>query len=241
MADRLNVIDVSQRNTAKVAALACLISFPFVVYANFGLRGPLFVSGDMAETVRRIAAATPVFRLSVAFDLVYCTGVVVLLAALYVVLRPVNRYLALLASLGKLVYAATAVLMALSFLTILRLASDTAYVQALAPEPLQALVRLNSSAIWDQYYVGLAFWALSSTVLGWLWLKSRYIPAALAGFGLVSSAWCAFCTFAYIIHPAFSSVVNLWWFDTPMALFDITLSVWLLFKGLRDPTAPAAV
>lgn len=231
MADRLNVIDISQRNAAKVAAIACLISFPFVVYANFGLRGPLFVTGDIAETVRRIAAAAPVFRLSVALDIVYCTGVVVLLAALYVVLRPVNRYLALLASLGKLVYAVTAVLMALNFLTIMHIASDA---QALAPEPLQALVRLHSSATWDLYYVGLAFWALSSTVLGWLWLKSRYIPPGLAVFGLVSSAWCALCTFTYLINPAFSSVVNLWWFDTPMALFDITLSFWLLFKGLRD-------
>jgi hypothetical protein len=82
MADRLNVIDVSQRNAAKVAALAYPISLAFIAYANFGIRFPLFVEGDMAETVRRIAEAAPLFRLSVAFDVVYCTGVVVLLAAL---------------------------------------------------------------------------------------------------------------------------------------------------------------
>ena len=240
MADRLNVIDPSQRSAARVAGLAYLISMPLVVYANFGLRGRLFVTGDMAETVRRIAAAEPLFRLSVAFDLVYCVGVVVLLSALYVVLGPVNRLLALLAMLWKLVYAVTAMLMALSFLNVVRLASDAAYLQALKVEPLQALVRLNSSATGEQYYIGLAFWALSSTVIGWLWLKSRYIPAALAAFGLVSSAWCATCTFAYIINPAFSRVVNLWWFDTPLALFDITLSFWLLFKGLRTPAPGVA-
>jgi hypothetical protein len=240
MADGLSVIDVSQRSAARVAALAYLIPVAVVVYANFGMRGRLFVTGDMAETVRRIAAAEPLFRLSVAFDLVYCIGVVVLLSALYVVLAPVNRHLALLATLLKLVYAVTAVLMALSLLTVVRLASDAAYLQALKAEPLQALVRLNSSATLEEYYVGLAFWALSSTVLGWLWLRSRYIPAALAGFGLMSAAWCAFCTFGYIINPAFSRVVNLWWFDTPMALFDIALSFWLLFKGLRPPAALAA-
>ena len=139
MADRLNVIDISQRNAAKVAAIACLISFPFVVYANFGLRGPLFVTGDIAETVRRIAAAAPVFRLSVAFDIVYCTGVVVLLAALYVVLSPVNRYLALLASLGKFVYAVTGVLMALNFLTIMHIASDAQGPVRHHPELLAAV------------------------------------------------------------------------------------------------------
>jgi hypothetical protein len=237
MAHRLNGIDAAQRTAARVAALAYLIPVAFILTANFGMRGRLFVRGDTAETMRRIAAAEPLFRLSVAFDLAYCIGVVVLLAALYVVLSPVNRHLALLASVLKLVYAVTAVLMALSYLTVVRLATDAAYQQALQPETLQALVRLNSSAPSQQYYVGLAFWALSATVFGWLWLKSRYIPAALAVFGVASAAWCAFCTIAYIINPAFSRVVNLWWFDTPFALFDIALSFWLLFRGLRGPAA----
>jgi hypothetical protein len=30
-------------------------------------------------------------------------------------------------------------------------------------------------------------------------------------------------------------VVNLWWFDTPMALFELALSFLLLFRGLRPP------
>jgi hypothetical protein len=240
MADRPDVLDSSQRSAAKVAALAYLIPVAFVVYANFGMRGRLFVTGDLAETVRRIAAAEPLFRLSVAFDLVYCLGVVVLLSAVYVVLGPVNRHLAVLATLLKLVYAVTAVSMALSLLAIVRLAGEPAYMQALQAEPLQALIRLNWSATGEAYYVGLAFWAVSSTLIGWLWVKSRYIPVALAGFGLASSAWCVFCTFAYLINPAFSGVVNLWWFDTPMALFDITLSFWLLFKGLRTPAPGVA-
>jgi uncharacterized protein DUF4386 len=234
MAERLNVIDGTQQTAAKVAGLAYLIPVAFVVYANFGMRGPLLVSGDTAETVRRIAAAVPLFRLSVAFDVVYCVGVVVLLSALYVVLRPVSRHLALLATLLKLVYAVTAMLMVLSWHTIVRLVTTPAYAQALGADHLQALVKLNTSATMDEYYVGLAFWAVSATVIGWLWLKSRYIPNTLALFGLVSAAWCALCTFAFIINPAFSRIVNLWWFDFPLAIFDIVLSFWLLFKGLRE-------
>jgi hypothetical protein len=240
MADRASVIDASQQTAAKVAGVAYLIPVALIVSANFGLRGPLFVAGDVAETVRRIAAALPVYRLSVAFDVAYTVGVVVLLSALYVVLRPVNRYLALLAALWKFVYAATAMMMVLSLLTIARLITTPFYAQALGAEPLQALVKLNMSATTDEYYVGLAFWALSATVIGWLWLKSRYIPKALALFGLVTAAWCTLCAFAYLISPAFSHFVNLWWFDFPLAIFDVALSFWLLFKGLRGPAAPPA-
>lgn len=229
----MTLISDSQRSAAKVAAFAYPISMVFVATANFGLRGDLMVDGDVAETVRRIAAAQPLFRLSVTFDLAYATGILVLLAALYVILRPVNRYLALLASLSKLVYAVSAVLIALTSLTILRLASDPSNLERLGPGPLHALVDLQSSGGWDQYYVGLVFWALSSTLFGWLWLKSRYVPAALAIVGLVSSAWCLLCSIAYLLNPGFASVVNVWLFDMPMALYYLALSCWLLFKGLR--------
>jgi hypothetical protein len=241
MAERPHVVDGTQQRAARIAGFAYLIPTAFVVYANFGLRGRLLVSGDTAETVRRIAADISLFRLSVAFDLVYCVGVVGLLSALYVVLRPVNRYLAVLATLLKLVYAATAMLMVLSWHTIARLVTNPAYAQSFGADHLQALVKLNTSATMDEYYIGLAFWAVSATVIGWLWLKSRYIPSALALFGLVSAAWCALCTFAFIINPAFSQIVNLWWFDSPLAIFDIVLSFWLLFKGLRGTGVPAGV
>src|SRR6185369_12231211 len=108
-------IEASQRTAARVAAVAYLVPVAFVLVANFVLRAGLFVNGDLAETVRRIAAAEGRFRLSIAFDLVYCSGVVVLLAALYVVLGPVNRILALVAAAWKLVYAVTAMLMTLEF------------------------------------------------------------------------------------------------------------------------------
>jgi hypothetical protein len=240
MADRLHVVDVTQRTAAKVAGLAYLLPVVFVVYAYFGMRAPLTVRGDMAETIRRIAAAESLFRLSTTFNLVYCIGIVVLIGALYVVLSSVDRHLALLATLLRSVQAFTATLTVLSLLAIVHLASNGALAQSLGAERVQALVKLEMLTGQDQYYVGLTFWGLSSTLLSWLWLKSRYIPAALAIFGLVSSAGAALCALVYLTDPAFRQIVNWWWFDSPMALFEFTLGFWLLFKGLRDSATPVA-
>jgi hypothetical protein len=102
-------------------------------------------------------------------------------------------------------------------------------------ERLQALASLYLDARFDQYYVGLLFCGLASTVCSYLWFKSNYIPKTLAAWGVISSAFCATCTFAFIILPSFTKIVNLWWFDSPMAVFDIVTSFWLLFKGLRPP------
>jgi hypothetical protein len=235
MAEEITLMD-AQRSAAKVFALAYPISMVLVAAANFGLRGDLIVDGNVAETVRRIAAAQPVFRLSVVFDLMYATGIIVQLTALYVVLSGVGRHLAMLASFLKLMYAVTAVLIALTSLKILGLASSPVYLQGLGSAPLHALVELSSSGGWEQYYVGLVFWALASTLFGWLWLRSRYVPAALALFGVASSVWGLLCAIAYIANPGFSRLVSVWLFDMPMALYYLALSCWLLFKGLRGGT-----
>jgi hypothetical protein len=236
----ISPIDGSRREAAKVAGLAYLFSFAAVVFAQFRIHDRLIVDGDVAQTARNILAHEQLFRIGIACDLFYCAGTAVLLTALYVILKPVNRGLALLAAFARLVYALMWVLMTLNLFDALHLLRGADYLQAFEPERLQALATLYLRARFDQYYVGLLFVGLASTICGYLWLKSGYIPKALAAWGIISSAFCAACTFAFIISPNFANMVNLWWFDTPMGIFDLATSFWLLFKGLRpDATAQA--
>jgi hypothetical protein len=229
----ISSIDDSQRTAARVAGFAYLFTLATVVFAQFGIHSRLINDKSGAEAVRNIVASERLFRISIACELVYCAGGVVLLAALYMILKPVNKNLALLAVFWKLVYVLMWVLMMLNLFTALRLSRGATYLQAFEAERLQALVRLTIGERFDEYYVGLMFYALGSTVCGYLWFKSRYIPRVLAAGGLFSSMWCAACTFAFIIFPNFTKAVNLWWFDTPMSIFDIATGFWLLFRGLR--------
>jgi uncharacterized protein DUF4386 len=224
----------SQRTAAKVAGFAYLVSFATVVAVNFGIFPRLIIRGNPAETARNILAHETLFRIGILGDMVYCVGVVVLLTALYVILKPVNQNLALLGAFGRLVHGLTWLLSTLNLFTTLRLLRDADYSRAFGPDQLPALVRLYLSGF-DAYYVGLLFWALGATVGGYLWFKSDYIPRALAVFGVISSAWCAACTLVFYIFPDFTKLVNLWWFDSPMGVFEIALSLWLLFKGIRTP------
>ncbi|MBZ5572797.1 MAG: DUF4386 domain-containing protein [Acidobacteriia bacterium] len=235
-------IDESQRNAAKVAGLAYLITFATVVYVSFGIHQRL-IAGNAAETARNILAHERLFRIGITGYLFYCVGVVVLLAALYVVLEPVNRGLALLAAFWRLVWVLMWLAVTLNLFDALRLLHGANYLQAFEGDRLQALARSYLGATTDYYYVGLLFSALASTVCGYLWFKSRYIPRSLAAFGVISSAFCVACTFVFYIFPNFDQIVNLWWFDTPMAIFDIALSFWLLVKGLSPSgvTEPARV
>jgi hypothetical protein len=233
----ISTIDNSQRTAARVAGFSGLFAMAIVVFANYSLLNPLMVPGNAAETARNIMAHETQFRVIVICFLSYSASVVVLLAALYVILKPVNQGLALTGALFRLVFALLWLLTTLNLLSALRLAHGATYLGVFEPDRLQALGRLYLAANFDDYYVGLPFFGLAATVCAYLWLKSNYIPKGLAVFGVISSAWCVICAFVFLIFPQFNKIVNDYWFDSPMAIFEMVVSFWLLFKGLK-PVEP---
>ena len=228
----ISTIDESQRKAARVAGFAFLSAMAIVVLANYGISFRLSVPGSAVETARNIMAHETLFRLNIACNLLYLVNVGVLLTALYVILKPVNRNLALVATFCRLIVALMWGITALNMLGALRLLGDAAYLPVFKADQLQTLARLQLSSGYDAYYVGLPFWGLASTVCSYLWLKSRYIPRALAALGVISSAWCVICAFAFIVFPHFDKTVHPGWFDSPMVIFEMALGFWLLFKGL---------
>jgi hypothetical protein len=239
----INTIDESQRKAARLAGFTYLFAFPFVLFANFAIYQRLIVAGNATETAQNILANQTLFRIGFVCELIYSAGFVVVLAALYVILKPVHRSLALIGAFLRLVFAFMWIRATLNLFDALRILNGADYLRVFETAQLQALARLYISERFDQYYVGLLFWALASTVCSYLWFKSSYIPRTLSAFGMISSVWCAACTFALIIFPNFDNIVNLWWFDFPMAVFEIVVSFWLLFKGLSpsEITEPGKV
>src|SRR2546430_6285751 len=157
----------------------CCFAMAIVVFANFRIHERLIVAGNAAETARNIVAHERLFRIGIACGLIYCTGLVILLTALYVILKPVNRGLASLAAFWRLVYALMWVLMTLNLFEARRLLSGADYLRVFEADRLQTLARLYLGACFDQYYVGLLFYALASTVCSYLWFKSNYLPSTL--------------------------------------------------------------
>jgi Domain of unknown function (DUF4386) len=122
-----------------------------VVYAQFGMQDRLIIDGHNAETAANIMAHERLFRISVACDLFYSADTVVLLVALYVILKPVNRGLALLAAFCRFVYALAWTLMTLNLFYALRLERGADYLQTFDATQLQSLAAFYLRARFDQY------------------------------------------------------------------------------------------
>src|SRR3989441_2140280 len=134
-------IDNAQRTAAKVAGVAGLLAFVLVVFGNYVLLGPLIIPRNAADTARNILAHETQFRVALTCFIAYGIGAIILLTALYVILAPVNRGLALAGALFRLVFAMLWLIAPLNSLGALRLLGDTSYLQVLEPERLQALAR----------------------------------------------------------------------------------------------------
>jgi uncharacterized protein DUF4386 len=234
----MNTIDNSQRTAAKIAGVTGLLAVAIVVFGNYVLLSPLIVPRDAAETARNIIAHQMQARMALICFLLYSANVVVLLTALYVILKPVDPILALIGTLFRLVFAVLWLLATLNLLGALRLLGTAPYLQTFHPDQVQALARLQIAANFDDYYAGLPFFGLAATICAYLWLRSGYIPKIMAVFGLVASAWCVICAFVFLVFPNFNKVVNDYIFDTPMAIFELVVSLWLLFKGLQPARTP---
>ena len=228
----IGAIDESQRKAATVVGFSYLFALPPAIFAEFYVRSHLIAAGNVAQTAQNVMTHGRLFRLGIASNLTVFAVDVVLIMSLCVVLMPVNRVLALLATGWGLIETATLVVVTLSDLEVLRILSGADYLHAFEANQLQALARLSLSAHADTYNVGLVLAGLRSTAFCYLWFKSGYIPKALAGWGMVASFLMGACAFSFIIFPEFAKVIPVEIYGAPIFFFELTMGFWLLVKGL---------
>jgi hypothetical protein len=228
------MIDRSQRLAAKVFAATYLTSFAMVIVAFYRWYAPILVWNDHAATARNIIAHENAFRLYLTSVFLNGVGCLVILVALYIMLRPISRGISLFAGLSLLMYAVMWFVYLLDQFYALRVMSGGGALQGFDPQHLQALAGLQLASGWDAYYVGLPFSGLGTALFSYLFFRSRYIPRVLAGWGIVSCLFEGFCGLAYLVFPGFGAIVSVNWYEMPVLLFNVGLCAWIFVKGLRQ-------
>jgi hypothetical protein len=191
----------------------------------FVARGRLVAKGDPVQTVANIAASETLFRASIAGELLSVMGTIALTVALYAVLRPVARDLALLAAFWRLAENCVLACVALTSLAVLALLK-TADGTALA----YAFLQVHN---WG-FQIGFLFLGIGSALFSWLWWQSRLIPRAFAAWGMFASLLMAAVALLLIVRPDMLATITLYYM-APMGLYEIGLGLWLLFVGIRRP------
>lgn len=228
--------DISQRKAAIVAGFAYLIIFILAIFANFFVLERLVVLGDATTTANNIMTNELLFRIGIFSFIVVAILDVVVAWALYVLLKPVNKSLSLLAAWFRLAYVAIFGIALHNFFSVLQLLSS-ADQTVFEPNQLHAQIMLFLNAYNYGWLIGLVFFGLHLFVLGYLIFKSGYIPRILGVLLIFASLGYIIDSFANFLLPNYTNyeAIFLLIVAVPAIIAELSLSLWLLLKGAKIP------
>lgn len=230
----LPAIEPAQHTAAKIAGFLYLFTNAPAIFA-FYARSRVIVSGNAVETARKIASSERLFRVGIVTELLTVALVLILVVALYVVLKPINRNVALLAAFWRLAENFTLAVVTLSEFAMLVLLSGADYLRVVDTRQLQALAYVLLRVYGAGFNIGFVFLGLGSAVFSYLWLESRYIPRAFAAWGIFASLLLAIASLTIMVFPGLVAVIGMAYM-APMGIYEIGLGLWLLVRGIQAPS-----
>jgi len=228
---RMTSSGMSPKTLARIGGALYVFIIVAGIFGELFVRGALIVSGNAAATAANVAAHEGLWRLGIAGDLAMHVADLPLLVILYVLMRPVNRDLALLVVLFDAVQSAVLVASKMNLLTPLFAGGDAAYLKAFTPEQLEALSYLSMRMDSHGFGFGLIFFGCGCLVLGWLIRKSGFLPWILGALIQLAGACYLVNSFAMILAPSLAGAL----FPAimlPPFVAEASLALWLLVKGV---------
>jgi hypothetical protein len=218
----------SAQTYARIAGVLFLISIVAGAFGEAYVPSKLIVSGDATATAKSIIAFNSLFRMGFASYLVEAVCDIALSLILYVLLRPVRKDLALLAAFFGLVSTALFGVAELFYFAASLILGGADYLKTFSPAQLNTLALLSLKLYGYGGGLFMVFYGVAAVLRGYLIFRSGYLPKvlgvllALAGLGFITK------NFALVLAPAYASDA----FLLPMFLACVSLTVWLLVKGV---------
>ena len=229
----------TNKKTARMAGFLYLIYIVTSIFANGLGRSKLIVLGDAATTARNIMASAWQFRIAFLVDLVAAVLFLLTAWALYVLLKPVNKNLALLFLLLNLGGVAVSCFSDLFLIASQLLLSGADYLKVLQAVQLQALAML-SLYLYKYGFMGIAqiFFGAWLFPLGYLVFKSGFLPRFLGVILMVHCVVWLMSALQFFLFPGFIGMtfVGITYLSNPIGFIsEFGLTLWLLIMGAKDP------
>ena len=209
---------------ARVAGWLYLSLIPFDVFSLQYVSSRLIVPGDAATTANNILASESLFRLSIVSGLIGGVLNILVVLALYQVLKPANKNMAVLMVIFWLV-SSPMMLNELNYLAILFLVHSPAGFTA---DQVHALVSLFLNLHADGITIAEIFWGLWLLPMGYLVFTSGFLPRILGVLLLIGGVGYLLQSFITLLVPTF---------NVPIYLFtdwgEVLFPLWLVIRGVN--------
>jgi hypothetical protein len=221
----------SIQGTARIAGLLYLLITVLSIPVHFVIPAQLIVAGDAATTANNIMASEGLFRMGIGTELVLLLSEIVLSVLLYVLFKPVNKTLSLVAAVSRVAMTTIHGVNLLSHFIVLLLLSGAGYLTVFAPNQLHALVMIFLDAYDYGFTIGIVFLFLHALILGYLIFKSGYFPKILGVLFIIASLGYLIDSFSHVLIPNYAKGPV--YLALPIAIAEIAFPLWLLIRGVN--------
>ena len=214
------------RKAALISGWGLLIMTLFTLFPYYFVFPELILSDDAPATITAIRAHELLFRIAICCYLVVIVLDILVAWSLYIFMAPINRSLSSLTAWFRLVYATIFGLALSNYFSALQRLKSEDLPNIWQTDQLQAEVMLSIKAFDDVWAIGFIFFGLHLFLLGYLALKSGYIPKffgillTLAGLSYLIDYFSRF-----LFPEAYLPVGTYLGWGEPIFMF------WLLFRG----------
>jgi hypothetical protein len=229
------------QQTAKISpqlyARSCGVLYLYIFvagsFAELFVRAKLIVSSDAAATAANIMSHESLFRLGFSGELLHLACDVAAAMLLYALLRPVDQNIALLAAFMRLACDLILATASLSHFAALHLLRGPDYLKTFQPDQLHSLALLAMKLHGDGYAISLMFFGFACFSLGYLIFKSGYLPRTIGALLAVAGACYLINSFAHFLYPAAGAALFNAGILLPCFVAELSLTLWLLVKGVN--------
>jgi Domain of unknown function (DUF4386) len=234
----LSSIERSPQFYARLAGVLYLAIILLGAFGELGVRGALIVPGDPVMTANAIASSPMLWRLGIAGDLLMHVFDIPVIVILYVLLRPVNRDLAIFATAINVVQTAVLALNKLNLIVPILLISGVDLANTpktfvgFTAEQLQSLSFAAIQLHGYGFGIGLIFFGVACLARGVLIYRSGFFPKFIGVLLFVAGIAYLVNSFALLLAPSIATIL----FPAillPPLVGESLLALWMLVKGVN--------
>jgi hypothetical protein len=222
------IAELSPQRRARVAGLLYLSLGLFAPFSLLYVPARLIVTGDAAATANNIMASQSLFRLGIVSALVTQIVNVLVVLALYQILKPASRNMAVLMVIFLLLGVPIAMLNELNNVAVLFLLSGADSLKVLTPDQGHALLSVFLNLHANGLTIAGLFWGLWLLPMGYLVFTSGFLPRMLGALLIIGGVGYLVQSFATLLIPNFNVNIVLYT-DWGELLFPL----WLVIRGVN--------
>ena len=197
----VRTVETSPQLYARIGGVLYLIIIVIGLFDEAYVRNRLIVPGDAAATAANIRSLEWLWRFGIGAEYLLLICAVALTLIFFVLLRSVNRELALLAVFFNLISLAVEATVQLYLVGALFPLGNAEYLRAFQPEQLYALATLTVRSHGYGFGVALIFFGCVCLIDGYLIFKSGFLPRAIGVLMQIAGLCYLTNSFALILAP----------------------------------------